>query len=99
MFYWPWEDKSVLKSLPVVEMVTFPVAWGFIFFILFFGIGIIVPQFIFKGLYKALGVIRYYMFMSLFMVMLLVPVKIFLRLIFDVKYILSIQIFNTILSF
>ena len=99
MFYWPWEDKSVLKSVPVVEMVTFPVAWGFVFFILFFGIGIFVPQFIFKNLYKSLGVVRYYMFTALFMTMMLVPVKIFLRLVFDVKYILSIQIFNTILSF
>jgi hypothetical protein len=81
MFYWPWEDKTVLKEMPVIEMVNFHIAGGFAFFILYF------------------GVIRYYIFMSLFAVMLLIPIKIFLRYVFDVKYILSLQIFDTTLSF
>jgi hypothetical protein len=99
MFYWPWEDKTVLKEMPIVEMVDFPVAGGFAFFILYFGIGIILPQFIFKNFYKTLGVIRYYIFVSLTLIMLLIPIKIFLRYVFDVKYILSIQIFKTALNF
>jgi len=99
MFYWPWEDKSVLKSLPVTELVNFHIAGGFAFFILYFGICIVVPQFIFKNFYKTLGVVRYYIFMTLFVTMLLVPFKIFLRYIFDVKYILTFQIFGTTLSF
>ena len=99
MFYWPWEDKSVLKELPIVEMVNFPIAGGIAFFILYFGVFIILPQFIFKNFYKTLGVIRYYIFASLFAIMLLIPIKIFLRYVFDVKYILSLQIFNNILSF
>ena len=99
VFYWPWEDKSVLKDVPVTEMVNFPIAGGFAFFILYFGIGVIVPQFIFKNFCKTLGVVRYYIFIALFLIMLLIPIKIFLRYVFDVKYILSIQIFNTILSF
>ena len=99
MFYWPWEDKSVLKELPVVEMVNFHIAGGFAFFIIYFGVFMILPQFIFKNFYKTLGVVRYYIFMSLFAVMLLIPIKIFLRYVFDVKYILSLQIFNTALNF
>jgi len=59
----------------------------------------VVPQIIFKNFYKSLGIIRYYIFMSLFAVMMLIPIKIFLRYVFDVKYILSLQIFNTALNF
>ncbi len=79
MFYWPWEDKTVLKELPIVEMVNFHIAGGFAFFILYFGACMVVPQIIFKNFYKTLGVVRYYIFMSLFAVMLLIPIKIFLR--------------------
>ena len=99
MFYWPWEDKSVLKVLPVTELVNFHIAGGFAFFILYFGICLVVPQFIFKNFYKTLGVVRYYIFMTLSATMLLVPIKIFLRYVFDVKYILTFQIFGTTLSF
>jgi hypothetical protein len=99
IFYWPWEDKSVLKTLPVTELVNFHIAGGFAFFILYFGFCLVVPQFIFKNFYKTLGVIRYYIFMTLFATMLLIPIKIFLRYIFDIKYILTFQIFGTTLSF
>jgi hypothetical protein len=99
MFYWPWEDKSVLKDVVVKELVNFHIAGGFAFFILYFGICIVVPQFIFKNFYKTLGVVRYYIFMTLFVTMWLIPIKIFLRYIFDVKYILTFQIFGTTLSF
>ncbi len=99
IFYWPWEDKSVLKDVPVTEMVNFPIAGGFAFFILYFGACMVLPQVIFKNFYKTLGVVRYYIFMTLFATMLLVPIKIFLRYIFDVKYILTFQIFGTTLSF
>jgi hypothetical protein len=98
MFYWPWEDKSVLKELPLIEMVNFHIAGGFAFFIIYFGVFVILPQFIFKNLYKTLGVVRYYIFMSLFAIMLLIPIKIFLRYVFDVKYILSLQIFGNAIN-
>lgn len=99
MFYWPWEDKTVLKELPVVELVNFHIAGGIAFFLLYFGFFMVVPQIIFKNFYKTMGVVRYYLFMVLFSIMLLIPIKIFLRYIFDVKYILSFQVFNTVLSF
>lgn len=99
IFYWPWEDKTVMKDVPVAELVNFPMAGGIAFFILYFGIGIIIPQFIFKKLYKALGVVRYYIFITLMVTMILIPIKIFLRYIFGIKYILSIEIFNNILNF
>jgi hypothetical protein len=99
MFYWPWEDKSVLKVVPVTELVNFHIAGGFAFFILYFGFCLVVPQLIFKNFYKTLGVVRYYIFMTLSATMLLVPIKIFLRYIFDIKYILTFQIFGTTLSF
>ena len=99
MFYWPWEDKTVLKEMPVTEMVNFHIAGGFAFFILYIGACMVLPQVIFKNFYKTLGVVRYYIFMSLFAIMLLIPIKIFLRYVFDVKYILSLQIFNTTLNF
>jgi hypothetical protein len=98
VFYWPWEDKSVLKELPLIEMVNFHIAGGFAFFIIYFGVLVILPQFIFKNLYKSLGIIRYYIFVSLFAIMLLIPIKIFLRYVFDVKYILSLQIFGNAIN-
>ncbi|MCR4290004.1 MAG: hypothetical protein NUV86_07065 [Candidatus Scalindua sp.] len=99
VFYWPWEDKTVAKAVPMVEMVNFHIAGGFAFFILYFGVCIIVPRLIFKSFYKTLGIIRYHIFVSLMAIMWLIPIKIFLRYVFDVKYILSIQIFDTVLSF
>ena len=99
VFYWPWEDKTVVKTVPPVEMVNFHIAGGFAFFILYFSICVIVPRLIFKSFYKALGITRYYIFVSLMAIMWLIPIKIFLRYVFDVKYILSIQIFDTVLSF
>ena len=32
MFYWPWEDKSVVRVVPPAEMVNFHIAGGFAFF-------------------------------------------------------------------
>jgi hypothetical protein len=99
VFYWPWEDRTVVKTVPPVEMVNFHIAGGFAFFILYFSICVIVPRLIFKSFYKTLGITRYYIFVSLMAIMWLIPIKIFLRYVFDVKYILSIQIFDTVLSF
>ena len=99
VFYWPWEDKAVAKAAPMVEMVSFHIAGGFAFFILYFGVCVVVPRLVFKSFYKTLGTIRYYIFVSLMAIMLLVPIKIFLRYVFDIKYILSLQIFNTALNF
>ena len=98
MFYWPWEDKSVLKDAPLVELANFSMIGGFAFFIIYYAVGIILPQLIFKKFCATLGVVKYYIFITLFLTMILVPIKIFLRYIFDVKYILSIQIFETILN-
>ena len=52
MFYWPWEDKTVLKEMPVTEMVNFHIAGGFAVFILYFCAFIFLPQFIFKRVGK-----------------------------------------------
>ena len=99
MFYWPWEDRTLLKELPAVELVNFPLLGGVAFFILYYGIGVVIPRFVFRKFFETLGVVRYYIFTILFLTMLLIPVKIFLRCVFDVKYILSIQIGNTMLNF
>ncbi len=99
MFYWPWEDKTIVRVVPPAEMVNFHIAGGFAFFVLYFGACVIVPRLIFKKFYKTMGAARYYLFVSLTAIMLLVPIKIFLRYVFDVKYILSLQIFNTALNF
>jgi len=99
VFYWPWEDRALLKEMPAVELVNFPVIGGVVFVLLYYGIGVVIPQFIFRKFCETLGVARYYIFIILFLTMMLVPVKIFLRCVFDVKYILSIQIGNTMLNF
>ncbi len=99
VFYWPWEDKSVVKIVSPAELVNFHIVGGFVFFISYFGVCVIVPKIIFKKFYNTMGAVRYYIFVGLAAIMMLVPVKIFLRYVFDVKYILSLQIFNTTLNF
>ncbi|GAX60459.1 cytochrome b subunit of the bc complex [Candidatus Scalindua japonica] len=99
VFYWPWEDKTIVKAVTQVEMTNFHIVGGFAFFILYFSACLITPRLVFKKLYKSLGVTRYHIFVSLMAVMMLIPIKILLRYIFDVKYILSLQIFNTALNF
>ncbi len=62
--------------------------------LVYFGLGMLIPAVAFWKFAKQLGFIRYNITMSLFLLMMGVIVKIVLRLMFNIKYILQTPWFN-----
>jgi hypothetical protein len=92
-FYLPGESRLVekhagdaLRSLPAFA--------GAAFLGLYFGGGMVLPAVIDRGLLKRFGTIRYLIIGFLLLTMLFVPIKILLRLVFGIKYILITPFFN-----
>ncbi len=99
-WYWPWENEHVhkpvvvgLKDLPVIFARILSIsefagkALSDLLVLVYFAVGLIIPVFIFKRFYNRLGIIRYVTTMALFLIMAGIPVKIALRLIFSIKYV------------
>ncbi|MES2201931.1 MAG: cytochrome C [candidate division FCPU426 bacterium] len=87
--YMPWEswlahkpDASRTSNLPNWAGV---MALGG-----YFAVGMALPAAIFKNWFKEKGMIRYALIMTHVLVMFAVPIKILLRLAFNVKYVLSL---------
>ncbi len=92
-WYWPWEDQSLHK--PLYEKAwSFHPLLGLATLASYFGIGFYLPQRMNKKLLTGLGRWRYFISVGLLLVMLLIPIKIVLRLLFGVKYILITPWFN-----
>jgi hypothetical protein len=100
-WYWPWEDWTLHKPLgsrlvdlealiqkytglsPLLSnLSTYAIMGGYYF------VGFAVPFLLFRKFYNSLGFIRYSITMFFFLTMMGVPLKIFLTLIFDIKYVL-----------
>lgn len=92
-FYWLWEDWSVAKSAEEA-LVNMPVWAGIAFLALYFGLGLTLPALLFKNLLKKLGAVRYVTTLTLVLLMDGVVIKIILRLVFNVRYILTTPWFN-----
>jgi hypothetical protein len=92
-FYWPWQDWAVAKS---AEEGLWSVPWwlGLPALTLYFGAGLLIPRRRWPWLYEGLGRSRYLVLMTLTLLMYGVPVKIFLRLVLGVKYVLVTPWFN-----
>jgi len=99
-WYWYWENSHVhkpllsgLRDLPVIITGVLGVsefagkAIADLIMLAYFAGGFIIPVFIFRNFYKRLGLIRYLVAMGLFLLMVGVPMKIGLRLVFSIKYI------------
>ena len=56
--------------------------------------GLILPAILFPRFRKSLGTMRYVVTMVLLLLMIAVPIKIVLRLAFDIKYVLITKWFN-----
>ncbi len=92
-WFWPWEtwttervSAGVSRNLP---------AWaGLSGMLLYFSLGFTLPYIYLKQWIRSLGLVRYAITMGLLLLMVLVPIKIILRLLFDVKYILVTPWFN-----
>lgn len=91
--YFPWEDWSVHKE-PVAGLQSFSLTQGIAFLLTYSILGMGLPFLIAKDIYKKLGPAKYVAVMALLLMMIGVVVKIALRLLFNVKYILETPWFN-----
>lgn len=91
--YWPWESWEAAK-------VTKESLWGLstgagvASLVIYFGLGMLLPYLFGRNLYKKFGAVRYLIVMLSLLLMYAVPIKIFLRLIFNIKYVLVTPWFN-----
>jgi hypothetical protein len=92
-FYWLWEDWSVAKSAEE-SLVNMPQWAGVLFIVLYLAIGLSLPALLLKGVFRKMGAVRYFTVFTLVLFMYGVPIKIFLRLIFNIRYILTTPWFN-----
>ena len=92
-WYWPWEDWTVPKAT-VSATRNLSTATGTALLIGYFAIGLVLPAVLFSRFRKALGPGRYVFTMLLLLLMMGVPAKIFLRIVLNVKYVLSTPWFN-----
>ena len=98
-WYWPWENGHVHKPV-VAGLGDLPVmlsrvlgmsafagnAIADLFMLGYFAIGLIIPAYIFKDFFRKLGLFRYIATMTLFLMMVGIPIKVGLRLVFSIKY-------------
>jgi quinol-cytochrome oxidoreductase complex cytochrome b subunit len=87
-WYWPWEDWTVPKETVAVTR-NLPLLWGGLLLAGYFVLGLIVPATLFPKFRTALGPTRYIVTMILLLLMIAVPMKILLRLVFNIKYVLT----------
>lgn len=92
-FYWPWESWLVEKHAGEA-LQSLPVYMGAAFLGVYYIGGMLLPAILAKGVLKRFGSIRYMITVFLLLTMLLVPIKILLRLVFGIQYILIIPFFN-----
>jgi hypothetical protein len=87
--YMPWE--SWLHHKPDASATTsFPVWAGLLCIGGFFTAGMALPALLFREWFEEKGIIRYALIMTHLLVMLAIPIKIVLRVFFDVKYVLAL---------
>lgn len=92
-FYWPWESWEVAKTSEE-SLRSFPIWLGLPALLLYFGAGLSLPRVRWPWVYERLGAARYTVAMVLLLIMYSVPIKIVLRLLFRVKYVLVTPWFN-----
>ncbi len=92
-FYWPWESWAVVKHSNEV-LWSFHWLAGVVFLGLFFIGGTFLSIVIGKGFVQRLGRTRSLIIIFLALSMFFIPVKIALRLLFNVKYVLRTPFFN-----
>ncbi len=92
-FYWPWEDRSVAKGVEE-HLWSFPWWIGLPALVGYFAAGLIIPRRRWPWLYAGLGRARYVTVIVLTLLMYSVPIKVVLRLLLRVRYVLVTPWFN-----
>ncbi|MHB8482996.1 MAG: cytochrome B6 [Nitrospiria bacterium] len=106
-WYWPWENWGLHKPASTVSLVDFSViltSWGLSNFaaeivtymtvIGYFIAGMTIPFVFFRNFYNSLGFVRFNVTILFFLMMMGVPIKIILRLVFNIKYLLVTPFFK-----
>jgi hypothetical protein len=92
-FYWPWEDWATPKTVEET-LVNIPNRLGVVFVLLFFGTGMMLPALISRRHFRQMGLLRYVIAWMLVWIMFFVAGKMMLRLVFHIKYLISIHAFS-----
>lgn len=92
-FYLPWESWDVMKHASE-DLWSLEPAAGTAGLALYFGAGLLLPRVICKDFFMKCGTIKYIIVMVSLLLMYFVPIKIFLRLAFDIRYVLITPWFN-----
>ena len=92
-WYWPWENWTIAKET-LTTSHNLPPLEGGLAVAAYLALGLILPAILFPGFRKSLGTTRYIFTMILLLLMIAVPMKIVLRLAFDIKYVLTTPWFN-----
>jgi hypothetical protein len=92
--YLPWEPWDHFRASSAVGLHNMPNRSGIGFLLIYGGLGMLGPRFLFKDFYKTLGPVRYAIVMVFVLGMFFVPVKIVLRNAFRIKYLVSFPDFN-----
>jgi hypothetical protein len=92
-FYWPWENWAVAKSAEV-QLWSFPWWIGLPLLVGYVAAGVLLPRRFWPALYAGLGRRRYVVVVGLVLLMYGVPIKMLLRLLLGVKYVLETPWFN-----
>jgi hypothetical protein len=93
VWYWPWESWELHKALPPAT-INLPPVVGFFLLALYFGTGFILPIKFNRTFYQKLGLVKYFIVINFILVAFGVVVKILLRLLFNIKYVLQTPWFN-----
>ena len=107
-WYWPWDNWKLHKEAAAVSLIDLEIimmqglgiaqstanALTYLITGAFYAIGFTIPFLFFRKFYDALGFVRYNLMMFFFMTMLLVPFKVMIRLMFNIKYMLITPWFN-----
>lgn len=91
--YWPWESWSVDKESQE-NLWSFPFSMGLAFLTIYFSLFLVGPALKWRGFYRRLGMVRYSIFTVFMALFAGVILKIMLRLLFGVKYVLTTPWFN-----
>lgn len=92
-FFWPRESWETIKAAEESLWSFNPIAGG-TGLIIYFGLGLILPRILRRDFYRMCGFGRYMLVLLSLLLMYFVPIKIFLRLAFDIRYVLVTPWFN-----
>jgi hypothetical protein len=105
VYFDPWIAGVMIPSIIITGLILIPYIdrshqWsldpiiGLISLGAYFGLGMVTPRLISEEFYRRCGFIRYILLVISMLLMYFIPIKIFLRLAFNIKYILVTPWFN-----